>query len=58
MHLDEKAMEKLEQVSDSVLDELISLDQYNKDIEETNEAIDRREYLEHKKAVRKMRAWR
>jgi predicted transcriptional regulator len=58
MHLDEKAMEQLEQILNSVLDESISLEQYNKEIDEADAAIDRGEYVDHKDAVKKIRSWR
>ena len=58
MHFDEKAMKKLEKALDSVLDESISLEQYNKEIDEADAAIDRGEYVDHEDAVRKIKSWR
>jgi predicted transcriptional regulator len=58
MHFDEKAMKKLEKTLDSVLDESISLEQYNKEIDEADAAIDRGEYIDHEDAVRKIKSWR
>jgi predicted transcriptional regulator len=58
MLLDENEMGELEQVLDGILGEEVSLEQYNKDIEEADAAIDRGEYIEHKAAIKKLRSWR
>jgi predicted transcriptional regulator len=58
MHFDEKAMEKLEKTLNSVLDESISLKQYNDEIDEADADIDRGEYVDHEDAVRKIKSWR
>jgi len=58
MHFDEKAMEKLELALNHVLDESISLEQYNKEIDDADAAIDRGEYVDHEDASRKIKSWR
>lgn len=58
IHFDEKAMEKLEKTLNSVLDESISLKQYNEEIDEADADIDRGEYVDHEDAVRKIKSWR
>jgi predicted transcriptional regulator len=57
MQLDEKAVEKLEASLNEILGE-VSIEQYNRELDEANAAIDRGEYVEHADAVKRIRSWR
>jgi predicted transcriptional regulator len=57
MQLDEKAVEKLEASLNEILGE-VSIEQYNRELDEANAAIDRGEYVEHADAIKRIRSWR
>jgi len=58
MNLDEEAMKKLEASLNDILSEEISLEEYNREIDEADAAIDRGEYVEHEEAIKRIKAWR
>ncbi len=57
MQLDEKAVEKLEATLNEILGE-VSIEQYNRELDEANTAIDRGEYVEHADAIKRICSWR
>lgn len=57
MQLDEKAVEKLEASLNEILKE-VSIEQYNRELDEANAAVDRGEFVGHADAVKKIRSWR
>jgi predicted transcriptional regulator len=57
MQLDEKAVEKLDASLNEILGE-VSIEQYNRELDEANAAIDRGEYVEHADAIKRIRSWR
>jgi hypothetical protein len=57
MHLDEKAVEKLESILNELLGEN-SLEHYNKELEQADRAINKGEYISHEEAVKRIRGWR
>lgn len=56
MQLDEKAVEKLEASLNEILEE-VSIEQYNRELDEANAAVERGEFVNHTDAVKKIRSW-
>jgi hypothetical protein len=57
MQLDEDAIAKLEATLNEVLVEG-NMQQYNKELNEADSAMDQGKYIEHNEAVKKIRSWR
>jgi hypothetical protein len=57
MHLDEKAVEKLEGLLSELLGEN-SLAYYNQELDQAGQAIDAGEYISHGEAIKRIREWR
>ena len=57
MHLDEGAMKKLEQSLDSILNESISIEQYNRELDEAEAAIDKGEYFTQSEVEKMSKKW-
>jgi S-adenosylmethionine synthetase len=57
MHFDEKAMEKLEQTINNLLDQRISIEQYNKELEDANTRIEAGDYVSHEDVVKESASW-
>ncbi len=57
MHLDEGAMKELEQSLSRILNESISIEQYNRELDEAEAAIDRGEYLTQNEVEKMSKKW-
>ena len=57
MHLDEGAMKELEQSLSRILNESISIEQYNSELDEAEAAIDRGEYLTQNEVEKMSKKW-
>ena len=57
MHLDDKAMKKLEDMLNSILTEDISVEQYNREIEEAEAEIDKGEYYSQQEVEKMSKKW-
>ena len=57
MNLDEGAMKKLEQSLNSILNESISIEQYNRELDEAEAAIDKGEYFTQDEVEKKSNKW-
>ena len=57
MRLDDKAMKKLEDILNSILTEDISVEQYNREIEEAEAEIDRGEYYSQQEVEKMSKKW-
>ncbi|WP_157370152.1 hypothetical protein [Aquiflexum balticum] len=57
MQLDEDDIEKLEAAFIEIFEE-VSLEQYNKELDRADKAIDEGKFIEHHEAVKKIRSWR
>lgn len=58
MEMDSESLLKLEISIDLIFSEGISLEQYNREIEEANDEIEKGIYLSHEDAVKEIQAWR
>lgn len=58
MEMDSESLLKLEISIDLIFSEGISLEQYNGEIEEANDEIEKGIYLSHEDAVKEIQAWR
>ena len=60
MQLREEELQQLEASLQEILteEEPISMEQYNRELEEADAAIDRGEYVSHEEAVQRLKAWR
>ena len=60
MHLKEEELQQLEASLQEILteEEPISVEQYNRELEDADAAIDRGEYISHKEAVQRLKQWR
>ncbi|MBN7813291.1 hypothetical protein J0A68_20220 [Algoriphagus sp. H41] len=58
VQMDELAIRKLEATLTQILDMSVSVEEYNKELEEAISEIERGEGLEHEAAVSRIRSWR
>lgn len=58
MEMDSESLLKLEISIDLIFSEGISLEQYNREIEEANDEIEKGIYQSHEDAVKEIQAWR
>ena len=60
MHLGEEELQQLEASLQEILseEEPISVEQYNRELEEADAAIDRGDYISHGEAVQRLKRWR
>ncbi len=58
VEMDEKAIQKLESSFNAILDDAISIEEYNKDLENAVSEIERGEYNDHNSAIKKVQDWR
>lgn len=56
--MDDKAIEKLENSFKKILDDSISVVEYNKELVDAVAEIERGEYLSHESAIKKVKGWR
>ncbi|WP_339702099.1 hypothetical protein [Algoriphagus aquimarinus] len=58
VEMDEKAIQKLESSFNKILDDSISIQEYDKELEDAVDEMERGEYLDHKSAIKKIQGWR
>jgi hypothetical protein len=60
MHLKEEELQQLEASLQEILteEEPISVEQYNRELEEADAAIDQGEYISHEEAAQRLKQWR
>ncbi|TXE14063.1 hypothetical protein [Algoriphagus aquimarinus] len=58
VEMDEKAIQKFESYFNKILDDSISIQEYDKELEDAVGEMERGEYLEHKSAIKKNQDWR
>lgn len=58
VEMDEKAIQKLESSFNKILDDSISIQEYDKELENAVGEMERGEYLDHKSAIKKIQGWR
>ncbi|MCC5930688.1 MAG: hypothetical protein JJU28_15700 [Cyclobacteriaceae bacterium] len=57
MQLNEKSLEKLEASLNSILEE-VSIEEYNRELDDAKTAIESGLYVENEDAIKKIRSWR
>ena len=58
VEMDEKAIQKLESSFHLILNDAVSIEEYNKDLENAVSEMERGEYLDHNSATKKVQSWR
>lgn len=58
VEMDEKAIQKLESSFHLILNDAVSIEEYNKDLENAVSEMESGEYLDHNSATKKVHSWR
>jgi predicted transcriptional regulator len=58
MKMDEEALIKLEETLGLIINQEISIEEYNKEIDEADAEIEKGNFSEHEDAIKEIRSWR
>ncbi|MEB2786650.1 hypothetical protein [Algoriphagus persicinus] len=58
VEMDEKTIQKLETSFKAILEDAISIEEYNNELEDAVGEMERGEYLDHNSAIKKVQEWR